>query len=288
MLNADGSVEWATAPVDSATVFRLQRILWPSTLTLSMWSFTETLMKQHYLEFSKLIGGGKWSDTAPRKPGDAPPIEMPQQRHSTKKAATQTKAAQRHDGSTEGGEASGTGSGAGESRTTDKGDTAPPSPPHEAHQPDSGGQNEKNSSKEGGTSDQTSSSGSSSQQHQQKQRSPPPPPPGFGTKNPDDPQLPDLVAGGELLKWPLENVASSIREPSRSFWTRLRSLWRPVQQNPPRGSIQLGGIVQLETPTAWVWIDVLGFWDPKLDRFDPGSMKLGLRLVQAKQQYPVK
>ncbi|KAI1496982.1 hypothetical protein F5X99DRAFT_398393 [Biscogniauxia marginata] len=52
----DDSISIAEQPVDSLVVFRLQRTLWPSALTISLWSFSGALMKQNALHVAKAFG----------------------------------------------------------------------------------------------------------------------------------------------------------------------------------------------------------------------------------------
>ncbi|KAI5865750.1 hypothetical protein GGS23DRAFT_353344 [Durotheca rogersii] len=54
-------------PVDSLVVFRTQRALWPSALTVSLWSFSEALMKQNALYIAKLFG---------LEPTPSPPLQQ--------------------------------------------------------------------------------------------------------------------------------------------------------------------------------------------------------------------
>ncbi|KAF6843718.1 hypothetical protein CMUS01_01825 [Colletotrichum musicola] len=47
---------WSTQPVDSLTVNRLRKILWPEAMTVSTWAFTSALVKQHFMDFSRALG----------------------------------------------------------------------------------------------------------------------------------------------------------------------------------------------------------------------------------------
>ncbi|KAJ0296764.1 hypothetical protein COL516b_011313 [Colletotrichum fioriniae] len=44
------------SPVDSLTVKRLQKILWPDAIAVSSWAFTSALLKQHYMDISRALG----------------------------------------------------------------------------------------------------------------------------------------------------------------------------------------------------------------------------------------
>jgi hypothetical protein len=68
---------------------------------------------------------------------------------------------------------------------------------------------------------------------------------------------------------------------------KLRQLWKKVPNYPPRGSILLAGLVELEAPKAYIVVDVLAAWDPKTRAFDKTSMRLVLRRLQPKKQGPL-
>ncbi|UQC87590.1 uncharacterized protein CLUP02_13107 [Colletotrichum lupini] len=55
LLQGDG-LYWSTQPVDSLTVKRLQKILWPDAIAVSSWAFTSALLKQHYMDISRALG----------------------------------------------------------------------------------------------------------------------------------------------------------------------------------------------------------------------------------------
>ncbi|CAJ2500745.1 Uu.00g035980.m01.CDS01 [Anthostomella pinea] len=52
----DDGISIAEMPVDSFAVLRAQRVLFPSALGLSLWSFSGALMKQNAVTFAKLFG----------------------------------------------------------------------------------------------------------------------------------------------------------------------------------------------------------------------------------------
>ncbi|KAI1638400.1 hypothetical protein F4809DRAFT_261694 [Biscogniauxia mediterranea] len=52
----DVGIWLAEQPVDSFVVFRLRRTLWPSALTISLWSFSGALLKQNALHVAKVLG----------------------------------------------------------------------------------------------------------------------------------------------------------------------------------------------------------------------------------------
>ncbi|RDL42433.1 uncharacterized protein BP5553_02412 [Venustampulla echinocandica] len=53
---SDEAVSWVTAPVDSHTVFRLQKILWPQALMRSCWDFAKVLVADDTKWFAGILG----------------------------------------------------------------------------------------------------------------------------------------------------------------------------------------------------------------------------------------
>jgi hypothetical protein len=87
-----------------------------------------------------------------------------------------------------------------------------------------------------------------------------------------------------------EKMAIAIRQrlfaPVLAFRSKLQQTWRPAPNYPPRGSILVSGMVELESNKAYLVFDVSAAWDPKAKGYDPRSMQLRLRRFQAKQQAP--
>ncbi len=76
-------------------------------------------------------------------------------------------------------------------------------------------------------------------------------------------------------------------KPIMAFKTKLAQTWRPAPNYPPKGSILVSGMVELDSPKAWLVFDVKAAWDPKTKEYDPRSMHLQLRRLQPKKQAPV-
>ena len=74
--------------------------------------------------------------------------------------------------------------------------------------------------------------------------------------------------------------------PLLAFRMKLEQTWRPAPAYPPRGSILLSGMVELESSKAYLVFDVKAAWDPKAKAYDTRSMQLALRRFQWKQQGP--
>ncbi|KAH7319097.1 hypothetical protein BKA65DRAFT_482619 [Rhexocercosporidium sp. MPI-PUGE-AT-0058] len=76
--------------------------------------------------------------------------------------------------------------------------------------------------------------------------------------------------------------------PIMAFKAKLAQTWRPAPSYPPRGSISVSGMVELDSTRAWLVFDVRAAWDPKTKEYDPRSMHIQLRRLQPKKQSPVK
>lgn len=63
--------------------------------------------------------------------------------------------------------------------------------------------------------------------------------------------------------------------------------WKPLKDLAPRGSILVSGLVELDTPAAWIVMDVMGVWDPKARMFDLDNSDFQIRRVQKKKQAPL-
>lgn len=69
--------------------------------------------------------------------------------------------------------------------------------------------------------------------------------------------------------------------------TKFAQTWRAAPYYPPRGSIIVSGLIELDAPRAWLVVDVKAAWDPKTKTFDMKSMQLVLRRLQMKKQAPL-
>ncbi|RDW87584.1 hypothetical protein BP5796_03278 [Coleophoma crateriformis] len=72
-----------------------------------------------------------------------------------------------------------------------------------------------------------------------------------------------------------------------AFKMTLAKTWKPVENWPPRGSILVGGLVELDAPKAWLVFDVRAAWDPQTRQYDPRSMVVSLRRLRPKKQGPM-
>lgn len=76
----------------------------------------------------------------------------------------------------------------------------------------------------------------------------------------------------------------------RAIWAfkqKFTQTWRPAPNYPPRGSVLVSGLVELDSPNAWLVFDVKAAWDPKTKTYDATSMQLKLKRMQLKKQGPL-
>lgn len=74
--------------------------------------------------------------------------------------------------------------------------------------------------------------------------------------------------------------------PLVAFKQKLQKTWKRTPDHPPRGSILMSGMVELESTAAYFVFDVSAAWDPKQRAYDKRSMHLVLRRFQWKKQGP--
>ncbi len=72
-----------------------------------------------------------------------------------------------------------------------------------------------------------------------------------------------------------------------AFKMKFAQTWRPAPNYPPRGSIVVSGLIELDSPRAWLVMDVRAAWDPKTEQYDARSMQFGIRRLQMKRQAPI-
>jgi len=73
----------------------------------------------------------------------------------------------------------------------------------------------------------------------------------------------------------------------QAFKMKFAQTYKPTPDFPPRGSILVSGMVEIDSPKAWLVFDVKAAWDPKERAYDPRSMHLKLRRMQMKKQGPL-
>lgn len=241
-------------PVDSDLVFKLERTLMPTAMTLSMWSFSVALAQHNFHTMAKQFGyEPKVDQTAsiqqtldrirqhmerpppPRAPGpvsDSTSWDTKSLDSKDEKALGPTKR-QTAEGS-----------------TTDSA-AAPSSSPEAPSDSTSTGKFP------GATSPFTRTSGSS-----------------------DDKQLTTKDMHG----------VRTVSEHTAGAWNALRQKWRqvwkPKRPYPPRGAVQFSGLVEVASPKASLVIDVLAWYDPKTNSVDGKTLRLALRAIKPRQITP--
>ena len=76
--------------------------------------------------------------------------------------------------------------------------------------------------------------------------------------------------------------------PWQAFKQKLAQSWQPLRDYPPRGSISVSGVVELDTPRARITLDAFAWWDPKTEKFDGRSLVLRFRSIRPKSQNPMR
>ena len=76
--------------------------------------------------------------------------------------------------------------------------------------------------------------------------------------------------------------------PWQAFKQKLTQSWRPLRDYPPRGSISVSGVIELDTPRARITLDAFAWWDPQTEKFDSRSLVLHFRSIRPKTQNPMR
>jgi len=100
-----------------------------------------------------------------------------------------------------------------------------------------------------------------------------------------------IKADAQRVQEENDNIPPALRshllQAFMAFKTKFAQTWRPAPDYPPRGSILVSGLIELDSPKAWLVIDVRAAWDPKTRQYDLRSMYLGMRRLQMKRQAPL-
>lgn len=251
----DDGISIEDRPINSLDVFRVRRILWPSALTMSLWSFTGALMRQNAMAVSKAFGYETKSQPNTTMQQTMEKIQQQLQRPQQK---------------------------------TDSSKSPSSLPRTQSQVP------------EGSASSATppSSSGAA------PPPSPSPSPPSSASPSPTPGSTTAGVNGSPLPPGPNNAAAGkqrSAREiyavkmaqehtsgPWQAFKQRLSQTWRPLHDYPPRGSISVSGVVELDTPRARITVEAWAWFDPKTQKFDGRSLILRWRSIRPKTQNPLR
>ncbi|KAI1743406.1 hypothetical protein F4680DRAFT_410047 [Xylaria scruposa] len=225
-------ITWAKQPVDSVAVFWTRHALWPSALSVSLWSFTSALMTQNAMTIAKFFGYESQADPLatmqqtiekiqqqlkkqPGKPSAFPPPLPPQGR-------------------------------------TGDGSTTSPFPPVDER-----------------------AAGST--------RTPEAMGTGAGVDN-ALPTVPPKAKDMYMIRTAQEHTSG----PWDSFKKSLVKKWRAPPAYPPRGSIRVSGLVEVNTRRAIMTVDCVAWWDPQTKKYDRSTLSLSLRAIRPKIQSPLR
>jgi hypothetical protein len=219
-------------PVDSLTVFRIRQALWPSALTLSLFSFSKVL----FWHDTSTIGGILGIQTKPQAPVDT--ILSQAMKRPSAQSGTPEQPAEEN--------------------------VSPPT---------------------------ASASRALEEPH---------PDPSQLAGKPSPEQVEEMKKGLkkelEATQQKIDQVKKEIRDIElethlkqayMAFKRKFAQTWRPAPDYPPRGSIFVSGLVELDSPKAWLVVDVTAAWDPKTKQYDARSMRIRMRRLQMKKQAPL-
>jgi hypothetical protein len=79
-----------------------------------------------------------------------------------------------------------------------------------------------------------------------------------------------------------------LSRPFTAFKAKFFQVYKPLRDYPPRGSIVVTGLVELESPRAYLVMEVDAAWNPKTNKYDSRSMAMKLKSVSPKKQGPLR
>ncbi|KAI8628871.1 hypothetical protein F5Y19DRAFT_475960 [Xylariaceae sp. FL1651] len=228
----EDGISWTEQPVDSLAVFRTRQALWPSALTLSLWSFSSALMTQNAITIAKFFGYETKTD----------PLASMQQ--TIERIHQQLK--------------------------------KPPgkSDPDSSSSLPSPGQTSESSATGALPSVDKRSAGSTTTPETLGSGA------GVGNAVPSVPSAKDMYG--------IRTAQEHTSGPWDKFKQKLAQKWQKAPDYPPRGSISVSGLVEINTPRAIIIVDAYAWWDPQTEKFDPRTIVLRLRTVRPKQQAPLR
>jgi hypothetical protein len=88
------------------------------------------------------------------------------------------------------------------------------------------------------------------------------------------------------------HVIRTTQEHTSSAWDKFKvkfaQKWRRASDYPPRGSINVTGLVEISMPRAYITVDCNAWWDPETKKFDPRTLNLTVKTIRPKQQVPLR
>jgi hypothetical protein len=247
ILLTDDGMEWTTQPVDAALVNAVNRALWPSPLAVTTWAFAGVLLKQHAQDLLRAIGYNS------KNPSDLHTPNLPQGT-PTAPGSPSTLPSQHHPDI---------------QRALQRLQQQATKRPEDVKDPRAMASH--------GTDDAAfGASGSSTPAGTAR-------PPSATTTNKSNQ---DRKSSTDLFPAQSSSPPAALT-PWEAFKAILSQNLKRTPEQPPRGSVLVSGLVELEAPKGYTVIDVVAYWDPKTRQFDNKSMMVRLRRLQAKNQAPV-
>ncbi|KAI1752232.1 hypothetical protein F4782DRAFT_161494 [Xylaria castorea] len=76
--------------------------------------------------------------------------------------------------------------------------------------------------------------------------------------------------------------------PWDSFRKSFIKKWHASPAYPPRGSIRVSGLVEIDTRRAIMTVDCIAWWDPQTKKFDEKTLALSVRAIRPRTQSPLR
>ncbi|KAI0190948.1 hypothetical protein EV127DRAFT_511407 [Xylaria flabelliformis] len=224
-------ITWAKQPVDSVAVFWTRQALWPSALSVSLWSFTSALMTQNAMTIAKFFGYESQTDPLATMQQTIEKIHQQLKKQPGKPSVVSPPLPP-------------------QGRTGD-GSTTSPLPPVDER-----------------------AAGST--------RTPEAMGTGAGVNNalPTAPKAKDMY----MIRTAQEHTSGAWD----AFIKSLMKKWRAPPAYPPRGSIRVSGLVEINTRRAIMTVDCVAWWDPQTKKYDRSTVSLSLRSIRPKIQSPLR
>lgn len=249
----EDSVSIISQPVDSDIVFKLERTLMPTAMTLSMWSFSMALAQHNFHTLVKQFG---YEPKAEQVASVQQTLDRIRQ-HMEKPPPPRTPGSVSDTTSLD-------------AKSLDPKDEKSLSPT-------------KRQTAGGSTADSTASSSPLDS----------PTDSASGGKFPGTVNLFTGTPGVPDDKKPITKDLHGVKEVSEhtvGAWKALRQkwqqVWKPKRPFPPRGSVQFSGLVEVASPKASLVVDVLAWYDPKTNSVDGKTLRLALRAIKPRQMTP--
>ncbi|KAI0421764.1 hypothetical protein F5X98DRAFT_222046 [Xylaria grammica] len=224
-------VTWTKQPVDPVAVFWTRQALWPSAITLSLWSFTRALVAQNVATVTRLFGHESQPDPSGNMQQTLEKLQQQLKKQSGK-----------------------------------PGSVPSPLPPQD--------RTDEGSTTSSLTRMDERSAGSTAA------------PETLGKGANMDNDVPNIPSAKDTQLIRSAQVHTS--GPWDKFKQSLAQKWRKTPAYPPRGSIRVSGLVELNTSRQIITIDCMGWWDPQTETYDGRTLTLALRAIRPKLQTPLR